>query len=71
MRRHDECHCVPPHVVENHGKRRLTGAPVELAGRLVGQQQGGTMDDRPRDPDPLRLPARQFVRQPIGEIGEI
>ncbi len=29
------------------------------------------MDERPRDPDPLRLPARQFVRQPICEFGEI
>ena len=69
--RHDECHRVPPHIVENHGKRRLTCALIELAGRLVGQQQSGTMDERPRDPDALRLPAGQFVRQPIRETGEI
>ena len=55
--RHDKSGRAPTHMVEHHGKRGLTRAMVELAGRLVGQQQSRTMDERPRDADALRLAA--------------
>ena len=55
--RHDKSGRVPTHMVENHGKRGLTRGLVELAGGLVSQQQGRTMDERPRNPDALRLAA--------------
>ena len=35
---------------------------VEIAGRLVGQNEGRAMDERARDGDALQLPAGQFPR---------
>ena len=55
--RHDKRGRSPPHMVEHHGKGCLTGAMVELAGRLVGQQQSRRLGERPRDADALRLSA--------------
>jgi hypothetical protein len=39
------------------------GRGVEIAGRLVGQDQRGIMNQRARDRDPLKLPARQVLRE--------
>ena len=55
--RHDKSGRSPPHMVEHHGKGGLTGAMVELAGWLVGQQQSRRLGERPRDADALRLSA--------------
>ena len=38
------------------------GDAVEAAGRLVGEHDGRSADDRPRDRDPLPLAARQLAR---------
>ena len=57
MGRNHERDRVPTYMVENHGKRGLTRGLVELADGLVSQQQGRTMDERPRNPDALRLAA--------------
>ena len=38
------------------------GLGVEVAGRLIGEQERGLPDDRPRDRDPLALTARQLTR---------
>ena len=46
------------------------GDAVEAAGRLVGEDDRRSPDDRPRDRDPLPLAARQLVRavaQPVAE----
>src|SRR5437879_1849793 len=40
----------------------LAGGGVEVAGRLVRQQDRGVVHERPRDRHPLALPARQLVR---------
>ena len=50
--------------------QRVGGLLVEVAGRLVGQQQRRPHDQRPRHRDPLLLAARQHarpVRQPLAE----
>jgi hypothetical protein len=44
------------------------GLGVEVAGRLVGEQQGRMVDERPRDRDALLLTARQLVREVV-ELG--
>ena len=47
---------------------------VEVAGRLVGQDQPGLVDERPGDRDPLLLAARQLGRSvavPVGEPDEV
>ena len=44
------------------------GARVEVAGRLVGEQDRGPPDERPRDRHPLALAARELrrrVREPV------
>ncbi len=43
---------------------------IEVAGRLVAQQQPRLPDQRARDRDPLPLAARQFGRPVIDAIGE-
>ena len=42
---------------------------VEVGGRLVEQQQVGLLGQRHRDPDPLALPAGEFVDRPVGQVG--
>ena len=41
---------------------------IQRRHRFVTHHQLRPADDRPRDPDPLRLPARQLVRIPLREI---
>ncbi len=43
---------------------------VEIAGRLVGEHDGGRGDKRTRDGDALLLAARQFDRGVVGAVGE-
>jgi hypothetical protein len=47
--------------------------PVEVARRLVAQQEGRIGDDRPRDRDALLLPARQLPRKwtPVRETDHV
>ena len=43
---------------------------VEVAGRLVGEDDGGTGDQRPGDRDPLLLPARELGGPVGGAVGQ-
>ena len=45
-------------------------AAVQVAGRLVRQQQRGTVDQRTGDGDTLLLPARELERCVVGARGE-
>ena len=45
-------------------------ARVEIAGRLVGEDDGGRAHQRARDGDALLLAARQFRRGVMPAIGE-
>src|SRR5262249_7955122 len=38
---------------------------VEVAGRLVGEQERGAVHERPRDRDALLLPARELAREMV------
>ncbi len=46
------------------------GAAVEVAGRLVGEDQRRPVHQRARDGDALLLAARQLVRQVMLPVGE-
>ena len=43
---------------------------VQVAGRLVGQDQRRLVDERPGDRDALLLAARQLGRTVVGPLGE-
>ena len=43
--------------VHDHGP----GGAVQVAGRFIGEQQGGVGDERPGQRDPLLLPTGQFA----------
>ena len=43
---------------------------VEVAGRLVGQDERRVGDDAPRDRDPLLLAAGELVREVVGRVSE-
>ena len=51
---------------EEFGEDDVGGALVEIAGRLVGEDQGRPVGERPRDGDPLLLAPRKLAR-PVGE----
>jgi hypothetical protein len=44
-----------------HSKYMLAGSVIQIAGRLIGQQQFGGSDKRPRHRDPLLLASRHFA----------
>ena len=46
------------------------GARVEVAGRLVGQDDRRLVDQRARDRDALLLPARQLVGMMVSALAE-
>src|ERR671912_341636 len=46
------------------------GDRVQVAGRLVSQQQGGAVDQRPGDSYPLHLPAGELGRAVVRPLGE-
>ena len=52
------------------GHDRAAGARVELACRLVGEEQVRAIGERPRDGDPLLLAAGQLVRSVARAIGQ-
>ena len=59
---------VPQLLQERHDL--VPGAFVEVAGRLVGQQHGGLLDQRAGDGDPLLLPSGQLRGQEPGPLAE-
>ena len=46
------------------------GVRIEVAGRLVGQQQRGAIDQRPGDGHPLLLAAGHLRRLVVGAVGQ-
>ena len=59
-------------VEELQDRQDLVGhGAVEVAGRLVAQQQLGVGDDGARDGDALLLPARHLARIVLGAVGKI
>src|SRR5438128_6311870 len=48
-----------------------TGRVVEVAGRLVGEEQRGPRDERPRDRHPLLLAGRELIGLVVGLAGEV
>ncbi len=60
---------VPPQVLEQ-ADDLVPGALVKVAGRLVGEQHLGLLDQRPGDGDPLLLTAGQLRRQVPGAVGQ-
>ena len=58
------------HELRQRREHVVGGARIEIAGRLVGQQDARRVGDRARDRDALLLAAGQFrrpVRQPLLE----
>ncbi len=52
--------------VAQHGDDLGAGVRVEVAGRLVGEQQLGLVDERARDRDALLLASRKLTRHVCG-----
>src|SRR5436190_12538763 len=46
------------------------GARIEVAGRLVGEQQRRVVHERARDGDALLLPARELIRMMVDAVAE-
>ena len=61
---------VAPGELGDQRSHRLSAVVVELAGRLVGQQQRGAVGQRRAQGDPLALAARQLGGQRLGAIGQ-
>src|SRR5690348_9139946 len=57
------------HAIEQRGNL-LARRAIELAGRLVGEQQARTIGERARDGHALRLAARQLRRAMIASMRE-
>ena len=71
MRHHHDGLAEVP-VEELQDRQDLVGrGAVEVAGRLVAQQQLGVGHDRARDRDALLLPARHLARIVLHAVGEI
>jgi hypothetical protein len=63
--------CALPldHVAQERQHRRRA-VRVEIAGRLVGEDQCRAMHQRARDRDPLQLASRELARPAAGALGE-
>ena len=72
--RDDRRDALGPDDVPDEQHDPLPGLRVELAGRLVGEQQPRPVRERPGDRDPLLLAARELVRpvlRPLAEADEL
>ena len=68
VRDDDHRHAGRAIELTQHGHDLGRGLAVEVAGRLVGEQQVGLADEGARDRDPLLLAARQLARQMPGAM---
>ena len=66
---HDDGHALVVELLE-HAHDLDAGAAVEIAGRLVGEQQGGLVGERAGDGDALLLAAGKLVRLVVGAVGQ-
>ena len=55
--RHDNDGAPVPMQVFEQGQNLVTGPPIKRPGRLIGQDQGGIVDERASDRDTLLLSA--------------
>jgi hypothetical protein len=62
--------CCLAHAFEQQGEHLVGGARVEVAGRLVGQDQRRPVHQRARDRHALQFAARQRARPARTEAGE-
>ena len=69
MRHHHDGQALVAHQAAEDLQQRLGIARVEIAGRLVGQEQWRRVGQRPRYRHPLLLAARQRGRKLVGLIG--
>ena len=72
--RDDRRHALGPDDVPDEQHDPLPGLRVELAGRLVGEQEPRPVRERPGDRHPLLLAARELVRavlRPLAEADEL
>ena len=61
----DESRALVLAQVDEQVEGRLARPGVEVAGRFVGQEQGGARREGAREGDPLLLPARELRRKPL------
>ena len=54
----------------DQGQDGLPGGLVEIAGRLVGEHDGGLADQSPGDGDPLALPPRELGGTDMRALGQ-
>ena len=67
---HDGCHALLAHQAPQQAHDAVPGLRVELAGRLIGQQQGRLIGQRAGDGDALLLAAGELVRPMVGAVGQ-
>src|SRR5690606_6557827 len=70
VRRHHERRAMAPADVVEQREHALGGLEVEIAGRLVREDELRLVRDRPGDRDPLLLAARKLLRKPLAAAGE-
>jgi len=70
VRDHDERRAPRALEVEQEIEDRRRIDAVEIAGRLVGKDEGRVVDDAARDGDALALAAGKLVRQMRGALGK-
>ena len=67
MRHHEHGEAALGVQATQQGEDLVGGPRVEVAGRLVGEQQGGPRHQRPDDGHPLLLAARERHRGAVGQ----
>ena len=67
---HDHRLAVPSDALAEQVQDPGAGARVQVAGRLVGEDDGGPADQRAGDRDALLLAAGQFARTVIETVGQ-
>ena len=61
---------IPSELSPEHPQNVHAGVRVEVAGRLVGQDQRGLVHQRPGNGHALLLPARHLRRLVVGAVGQ-
>ena len=67
MRHQHAGRALVAHLRDERVEHALGGGRVEVAGRLVGQDQARPVHQRARDRDALQLAARELLRQALGQ----
>ena len=67
---HDDGFCVFGGESVEEREDGVSGFAVEIAGRFVGHQKVGVVDDGARNRDPLFLASGEFGRTVIGPVSQ-